>query len=314
MVTINPNSLGLDSVTLLQQYNATARNTSDTLRAVNSSAGECDYLADNTPDVLGMLGMNRLLAENNVHILNDELTNSRSQYQIQFIDLCVNIAQQLGPRLSSIRTNVGIPDQTFSSWCSEQLANIGNTANRPMFDGTYPCGGATAFLPPVNVNTIQSSLPSGAGPTLDYAVGSFSTYTARLSQSRTVLDQMNVTNAGVENIIRTLRMCLSGDVTNSLDPTWAVCNDLLVTGAIPNLGEAMKNAGNLGGTAQDVRDELKDELSLIAKQYQTYAFVPEMELIQTQMQAQAISRIQESNIFSNLKMTQQILDKFDQLF
>jgi hypothetical protein len=182
-----------------------------------------------------------------------------------------------------------------------------------MFDGTYPCASGTPTIAPMDPTVIMSPLPSGTGSTLDYAKGAFNTFDARLSATTTCSDNFNVTSDGTENLIRTLRICLTGNIAQASDPTWAFANDLLVNSAIPNIAKDFRVAGNLGNQAQETKDALNDLAPVIGKQFKDYAFLLETAVIQKKFDEAAKASQQMSSLFTSFKKTQDFFDKMDQL-
>lgn len=310
---IPQNSPGVDIAGMMQQQNIKTQLDANFLKRAVATGGSSDLLSDRTPDVKGLLGSSRTIIEDQVHITNDTNTNTRAQAQLQFIELCTTISEQLGKKLSIVRTNSGIVDQTFTTWCQQQLSIIGSAANRTIQDGTYACASATPTVPPMNASAL-TPLPTGTGPTLDYTAGSFNTVNVRLSDSVMGIDSFDITHPGVEQLVRTLRVSLTGDVNNALDPTWAFATDLLNTSAVQNLSQAIITVGTLSQQAQDTTDEIKSQIPIIAQQLQTYGYHTQAQMIQEQAETTAMVQIQRSSIFSTLKQTQDFLQRMDQLY
>ncbi len=314
MVDIPRNSPGLSTTVLLQQFNAASRISGKNLEIELSSGGKNNGLCERTPNLLGFLEGSRALIEDKVHIVNNTKINNRSQEQIQFVQLCQNIALQAGQRLSNVRTRTALDDVTFTGWCTQQLANIAASGNRAMQDGTYSCANGTMYKAPIDATAILTPLPSGTGPTFDYAVGAFNSHDFRTASSQTFTDTFDVKHTGVEGLIRFLRICQGGNPSNENDPTWAFANDLLVKHVNPQLSYALKQVSSLGEAAQSAADEIKNKQQEIAKDMQSLGFVSPEQIVQMKFEEATKAKIQESTLISNLKQTRDFLEKMDSIF
>ncbi len=305
---ISVNAPGISTVTYARQLSSDTAATTDKINSALSSGGESDYYYDRTPDTTTYLQSRNSIALNQTHITTSSVVDSKAKAQIQGLNLMLSVSAQLGQKLTSIRNGANIVDGTFVAWCSDQLTLIGRELNHSTPDGNFAFASLTNNIPPVDP-TKFTALPSGSASDTSYLVGAFGVVTNSNLPPTTV----HAGSTGIESLIRTLRMCQSGDVNNPNDAVWTGCQDLLNKTVIPNLSIDLKTAGELSKAAQDTQDNLKARINQLSEIGQKAGFQTPMDMTQQSKELGFLAKMQGYAYFTMTKLAEEIQAQLDKL-
>lgn len=309
-----PTSLSLTSSAAIRDNRTHMSKEHQSLEKSLSSAGHCEYLYEGTQNLRSALSANRRLIENQVHEVNSKNLSNRAQSEIEFVELCINISKDLGTKLSAMKTDSGNVDQTFHTWCTQKLTEIARIANKTTFDGEYALSAQHPTVEPVNRDIITLPLPITGIADLSYAVGGYDEMVHQLNAREQTSLGVSIIHPGIENLVRTLRECLNGNVMNSKDVVWDATVDLLNGSAVPQLSYALKEAGELKKQADDSIDVLKTENIRMGEVFKDHIFRPMEQLLNQKIEAKGLVDLQESLFTANQISTQNFNNKIDQLF
>lgn len=312
--TLPPVSMNLTISDSLRENKTRMSRLHQELEESLSSGGHCEYLYEGTPNVTTALSADRRIMENQVHHNNSVNLSNRAQSEIEFVKLCVETSRQLGVKLSEMKTDSGEVDQTFLNWCSQKLTEITRIANKTTFQSEYALSASHPGVAPVDLITMTTPMPITGVPDLLYSRGGFEKMVFQLNAREQTSMGVSIIHPGIENLTRTLRMCMNGNVMNKRDPVWDAATDLLNGSAVPQLSYALKEAGELKAAADKSVETVKTENLTMSAAYQNSAFRDMEQILSESIEAKGLVDIQESLFTSTHLSTRKFSDKLEQLF